>query len=111
MEGSTIGLDLAKNVFQAHGANSTGEVVCRKKLRRERVLPFLASQPRCTVAMEACASRRSAAAFRPTPASCKVESNENAGGHPGRGLLPVLLQSKASWLPAQHLPLVARDLA
>ena len=55
-EVSTIGLDLAKNVFQVHGANASGAVVFRKKLRRDRVLKFLAAQPPCTVAMEACAS-------------------------------------------------------
>ena len=55
-EVSTIGLDLAKNVFQAHGANASGAVVFRKKLRRDRVLKFLAAQPACTVPMEACAS-------------------------------------------------------
>jgi transposase len=52
----TIGLDLAKSVFQAHGADGSGEVVFRKKLRREQVLAFFAGQPRCVVAMEACAS-------------------------------------------------------
>jgi transposase len=56
MEVSTIGLDLAKNVFQAHGASAAGMVVFRKKLRREQVLAFFAAQPRCLVAMEACAS-------------------------------------------------------
>jgi transposase len=55
-EVSTIGLDLAKTVFQAHGADASGEVVFRKKLRREHVLAFFAGQPRCLVAMEACAS-------------------------------------------------------
>jgi transposase len=55
-EVSTIGLDLAKNVFQVHGANASGAVVFRKRLRREGVLKFLAAQPACTVAMEACAS-------------------------------------------------------
>ena len=50
----TIGLDLAKSVFQAHGADAQGAVVFRKKLRREQVLAFFASQPRCLVAMEAC---------------------------------------------------------
>lgn len=51
---ATIGLDLAKNVFQAHGAAADGTVVFRKKLRRDQVLRFLAEQPRCMVAMEAC---------------------------------------------------------
>jgi transposase len=51
----TIGLDLAKHVFQVHGAKPTGEVVFRKKLRRHNVLAFLSGLPSCTVAMEACA--------------------------------------------------------
>ena len=53
---STIGLDLAKTVFQAHGADASGEVVFRKKLRRDQVLAFFVGQRRCLVAMEACAS-------------------------------------------------------
>jgi transposase len=52
----TIGLDLAKSVFQAHGADASGGVVFRKKLRRGQLLAFFAGQPRCLVAMEACAS-------------------------------------------------------
>ena len=51
-----IGLDLAKNVFQAHGAGADGSVAFRKKLSRSQVLPFFAKQPACLVAMEACAS-------------------------------------------------------
>ena len=50
---STIGIDLAKHVFQLHGAAGDGTVVCRRKLRREKVLEFLASVPVCVVAMEA----------------------------------------------------------
>src|ERR1700685_4859361 len=57
METATIiGLDLAKRSFQAHGAQADGSVAFRKKLTREKVLGFLAEQPRCTVAMEACGS-------------------------------------------------------
>jgi len=55
-EVSTIGLDLTKNVFQVHGADASGAVLFRKKLRRHQVLPFFAGQPACTVAMEACGS-------------------------------------------------------
>jgi transposase len=51
-----IGLDLAKRVFQVHGARANGGVAFREKLSRARVLPFLAEQPRCVVAMEACAT-------------------------------------------------------
>src|SRR4029434_4496907 len=53
---STVGLDLAKYVFQLHGADSAGAVVFRKKLRRGQLLAFLATLPPCTVAMEACGS-------------------------------------------------------
>src|ERR1700709_863492 len=53
---STVGLDLAKHIFQLHGAESAGAVVFRKKLRRGQVLAFLATLPPCTVVMEACAS-------------------------------------------------------
>ncbi len=53
-EVSTIGLDLAKNVFQAHGASAAGDVLFRRKLRRDQVLGFFAAQPPCLVAMEAC---------------------------------------------------------
>ena len=52
-EVSTIGLDLAKAVFQAHGADRSGAVVFRKKLRRDQLLAFFAGQPRCLMAMEA----------------------------------------------------------
>jgi transposase len=55
-EASIIGLDIAKSVFQAHGADAAGAVVFRKKLSRGRVLAFFEAQPRCVVAMEACAS-------------------------------------------------------
>ena len=55
-EVSIIGIDLAKRSFQLHGARADGSVAFRKKLSRGKVLAFLASQPRCVVAMEACAS-------------------------------------------------------
>jgi transposase len=51
-----IGLDLAKRSFQAHGAQIDGGVAFRKKLSRDKLLGFLALQPRCVVAMEACGS-------------------------------------------------------
>ena len=55
-EVSIIGIDLAKRSFQVHGAKSDGSVVYRKKLSRGKALSFLASQPSCTVAIEACGS-------------------------------------------------------
>ena len=51
-----IGIDLAKRVFQLHGASEDGSVVFRKKLSRGQVLAFISQQPRCVVAMEACAT-------------------------------------------------------
>ena len=55
-EVTIVGVDLAKRVFQLHGAAADGNVVFRKKLSRAQLLPFLAAQPPCTVAMEACAT-------------------------------------------------------
>jgi transposase len=54
MEVSIIGLDLAKTVFQVHGADASGAVVLRKQLRRNKLLEFFARQSPCLVAMEAC---------------------------------------------------------
>jgi len=51
---TTIGLDLAKNVFQVHGIDAAGTVVVRKQLRRAEVLRFFAALPPCLVGMEAC---------------------------------------------------------
>ena len=51
---TTIGLDLSKNVFQAHGADALGRLVLRRKLRRDQVLAFFSQLPPCVVAMEAC---------------------------------------------------------
>jgi transposase len=51
-----IGLDLAKRAFQVHGARGDGGVVYRQKFSRDKILTFLARQPRCVIAMEACGS-------------------------------------------------------
>ena len=53
---TTIGLDLAKHVFQVHGIDATGATVLRKQLRRAQVLAFFSRLPRCLVGMEACAT-------------------------------------------------------
>lgn len=54
MEISTVGLDLAKSVFQVHAVDASGEVVVRKALRRAQVRPFFAKLPPCLVGIEAC---------------------------------------------------------
>ena len=51
---TTIGLDLAKQVFHVHGADASGAAQFSKRVSRAKVISFFASQPRCTVAMEAC---------------------------------------------------------
>ena len=55
-EVSTIGLDLAKNVFQVHGVDGSGKTVIRRQLRRGQVLSFFKKLPPCLVGMEACAT-------------------------------------------------------
>ena len=52
----TIGLDLAKHVFQVHGVDAEGATVLRKQLRRNQVLAFFSRLPRCLVGLEACAT-------------------------------------------------------
>src|SRR6266403_1757987 len=56
MQITTIGLDIAKNVFQVHGIDATEKVVVRKQLRRSKVIAFFEALPPCLVGMEACAS-------------------------------------------------------
>lgn len=54
MEVSTIGLDLAKQVFQIHGVDASGRIVIRKAIRRSQVLPLFAKLSPCLVGIEAC---------------------------------------------------------
>src|SRR3546814_837163 len=54
MEISTIGLDLAKSVFQVHAVDGAGEAVLRKELKRAQVLPFFAKLAPCLIGIEAC---------------------------------------------------------
>src|SRR5947209_890239 len=56
MQITTIGLDLAKSVFQVHGVDAAGQIVAKKKLRRAEVLKFFQALPPCLVGMEACAT-------------------------------------------------------
>ena len=53
---TTIGLDIAKSVFQVHGIDASGEVVVRRQLRRRQVLPFFCKLPACVIGIEACAT-------------------------------------------------------
>src|SRR2546421_10040309 len=56
MQITTIGLDIAKNVFQVHGIDAAEKVVVRKQLRRGQVMKFLEALPPCLIGMEACAT-------------------------------------------------------
>ena len=56
MQVTTIGLDIAKNVFQVHGIDAAEKVIVRKQLRRSQVLDFFKALPSCLVGVEACAT-------------------------------------------------------
>jgi transposase len=56
MKITTVGIDLAKNVFQVHGADVRGKVVLRKQLRRDQITAFFANLEPCLIGMEACGS-------------------------------------------------------
>jgi len=56
MQVTTIGLDLAKNIFQVHGVTENGEVVFNQALRRAQLYAFFEKLPPCLVGMEACGS-------------------------------------------------------
>lgn len=56
MKVTTIGIDLAKSIFQVHGVDGSGKTALQKRLRRKQVLPFFAQVPACLIGMEACSS-------------------------------------------------------
>lgn len=56
MKITTIGIDLAKNVFQVHGVDAQGKTVLKKQLKRDQMAAFFANLPRCLIGMEACGS-------------------------------------------------------
>jgi len=56
MRVTTIGLDIAKSVFQVHGVDETGETVLTRRFTRRKLLPFFAKLPSCLIGMEACAT-------------------------------------------------------
>lgn len=56
MEIATIGLDIAKSVFQVHGVNTANKVVLEKKIKRTNMLPYFANLKPCLIGIKACAS-------------------------------------------------------
>ena len=56
MKITTVGIDLAKNVFQVHGSDEHGKAVLKKQLRRDQMATFFVNLPPCLIGMEACGS-------------------------------------------------------
>ncbi len=56
MQVTTIGLDIAKHVFQVHGIDQDGQVLVRRQIRRGEVLAFFRRLPPCLIGMEACST-------------------------------------------------------
>jgi transposase len=56
MKATTIGIDLAKEVFQVHGVDEHGKRLFNKQLKRSQIASFLANIPPCLIGIEACAS-------------------------------------------------------
>jgi len=56
MKVTTVGIDLAKNVFQLHGVNKFGKPVIKKQIRRDQMAEFFVNLPDCLIGMEACGS-------------------------------------------------------
>ena len=79
-EVSTVGIDLAKSVFQVHGSGPSGAVVFRKKLPRPQFARFMADHPTCEVAMEASADVPKQVGFqwnlRRSPGRTRVAMNK-----------------------------------
>lgn len=64
----TLGIDIAKNVFQLHGVNSTGRVLLKRRVMRDQLLAVVAQIERCTIVIEAC-----------TGAFCWARSSKRSG--------------------------------
>jgi len=71
---TTVGLDLAKHVFQVHGVDALGRIVVAKPIRRNKLLEFFASLPPCLVGLEA-----SGSAHHWARELIKLEKADNAG--------------------------------
>ena len=60
---TTVGIDLAKNVFSLHGVDANGVVVLRKTVSRARLMELVAQQPACVIGLEACSGAHEWAAL------------------------------------------------
>ena len=93
MKITTVGIDLAKNVFQVHAVDERGAVVLRRQLRRDQMTAFFANLPLCVIGMEACGSAHhwartlksfghDARLMSPQFVKPYVKSNKNKRGRP-----------------------------
>lgn len=109
MKTTTIGIDLAKSVFQVHGIDAADQVTARKRLRRAEVLTFFEALPPCLVGMEACATAHywarkifcsprntMTAARKPGPAGASTSPGTFALTTPPSGILD-RIQDRAGW--------------
>jgi hypothetical protein len=106
MQITTIGLDLAKSVFQVHGINATGQVVVRKSLRRSQMLPFFTKLPPCLVGIEACSTSaplgaRAYQAVEPRVDLCRCEGSAVTPRWPPMVHQAGRLRRLACWRPLQ----------
>lgn len=68
---STVGIDLAKSVFQVHAIDAAGNVIVRRQLRRQQMLKFFEQLEPCLIGMEACGTAHYwSASFRPLDTMC-----------------------------------------
>ena len=84
MQVTTIGLDLAKRVFQVHGVDAAGKVAVRRKLQRSEMADFFAGLPSCRVGIEACAT----AHHFGFAGGCQQDGQDRLGGDGAAGGLP-----------------------
>ena len=78
-EVSTIGLDIAKSVFQVHGVDVDGAVVIRKRVSRAKVLEFFSTFPSCLVGIEACPSAHHSTNWRGHDDVMQIRSFRGSG--------------------------------
>jgi transposase len=88
---TTIGLDIAKSVFQVHGVKAGSQAVIRRQLKRRRVLAFFQKLSPCLVGIEACAS---AAKFRQKLPMAMQKASSHAARSPVPGCAPALCGSR-----------------
>jgi hypothetical protein len=108
---TTVGLDIAKSVFQVHGFDAQGNAVVRRQLKRRRVLAFFKKLPHCLVGIEACAKLHADSAECPGELFCGrfawITPIEGPEGGPKR--FPTKADDGAPCMTELHLHSRRRD--